>query len=83
MSLATDAGVRSGKNSTEMWMFLASGAMILINGTPWVDVPWDTVSLFLGISGLGIGARAAQKTVATYVSGRLPDGGNQRVPAQE
>ena len=72
MAVATDAGVRSGANSTEWRIFLVGGAMILANGTVYVDVPWDVLLAYLGLGGLGMGGRILQKTVATVVSGRSP-----------
>jgi len=82
MTTATDAGVRSGKGSTEMRIFLIGGAMILANGTMYVDVPWEIIFGYLGLGGLGMSGRILQKTAATIVSGRAPaeKSGDRNVP---
>ena len=82
MPTATDAGVRSGKTSTEMMMFLIGGVMVLANGSDFVNVPWEVMTSYLALAGMGIGARALQKTVATYQSAKAPatEGENRREP---
>ena len=50
-----------GKNSTEFWLIIACGVMLLANGSEYVNVPWTTLQWFFGLTGLYTGARQIVK----------------------
>ena len=46
-----------GKKSSEFWLIIASGLMMLANGTEYVNVPWETLQWFIGLTGVYSGGR--------------------------
>lgn len=54
-----------GTKSSEFKALLLATFLLVANGTPWVDIPWDVMNLFLPlIVGGYIGSRTAVKVVA-------------------
>ena len=53
-----------GVKSTEFWMFVATGILLVINGTSLVNVPWDQFTIWMAANGLYVAARTTEKVVA-------------------
>jgi len=54
--------MKPGKSSSELWLIIATGAMLLANGTDFINVPWETLETFAMISGVYAGGRSWVKT---------------------
>ncbi len=52
---------KSGKQSTEFWLSLAFGVVFVLNGTVWVDIPWDQMIVLAGVFGVYTGGRSFVK----------------------
>lgn len=53
-----------GVKTTEFWILVATGLVMILNGTSWVSIPWDQFTIWMAANGLYIGARTTEKTVA-------------------
>jgi len=53
-----------GINSTEFWMFVATGIVMVANGTPHISVPWDQFTIWIAATGLYAGLRTGEKVIA-------------------
>jgi hypothetical protein len=53
-----------GIKSTEFWMFVATGIMLVANGTSFVNIPWDQIVVWMAANGLYAGLRTTEKVVA-------------------
>jgi hypothetical protein len=49
-----------GMKSTEFWLTLATMAMVIANGTAFINIPWDTLLVLAG----GNGAYALSRGLA-------------------
>ena len=61
-----------GVRSTEFWMTAMTFAGMFLNGTSYVDVPWDIYIGFMVANGLYVGARTAEKVAAIKANGASP-----------
>ncbi len=50
--------MKSGNKSTEFWLVLAYGVMTLVNGTEFVNVPWDQMTVLAGVFSVYAGGRS-------------------------
>lgn len=53
-----------GVKSTEFWVLVLTGILMVANGTSWVEVPWDQFTVWMAANGLYIGARTTEKSIA-------------------
>ena len=53
-----------GIKSTEFWMTAMTFLGMFLNGTTFVEVPWDIYIGFMVANGLYVGARTTEKVVA-------------------
>ena len=66
-----------GLKSTEFWMSVLSGVVMVANGTDYINIPWDNFMVWLGANGFYVGARTVEK-----VAGHKRNGtGNSAPPA--
>ena len=56
-----------GPQTSEFWLVVAGGVMLLINGTEFVNVPWDNLTFYLGVIGVYTGGRSFVKKGAGQV----------------
>ena len=54
----------TGVKSTEFWMTVLSGVIMLANGTSLIEIPWDQFVIWMTANGLYIAARTTEKVVA-------------------
>ena len=62
-----------GVKSTEFWMFVATGVIMLVNGTTLINVPWDQFTIWMAATGLYGGLRTIEKVKARPLTGVKPD----------
>ena len=43
--------MKSGTKTTEFWLTLAGMALVLLNGTEYIDIPWQHLSVAMGSTG--------------------------------
>lgn len=53
-----------GVRTTEFWVLVLTGILMVVNGTSLVNVPWDQFTVWMAANGLYIGARTTEKTIA-------------------
>jgi len=67
-----------GKKSSEFWLIIACGVMLLANGSEYINVPWETLQWFIGLTGVYAGGRQfvkredAKATVVSHGEQRIP-----------
>lgn len=59
----------TGRKTTEFWMFLFSGVVLLANGTSIINVPWDQFVVWMTAWGVYTGARTWEKVTAHKTNG--------------
>lgn len=57
-----------GYQTTEFWMFAATGVALLLNGTPYIEVPPDQMMAWMAMTGLYGGLRTTEKTITRKAS---------------
>ena len=50
-----------GRRSSEFWLVIGCGVMMLANGTEYISVPWETLQWFFGVTGIYAGGRSVVK----------------------
>ena len=62
--------------TTEFWLMVAFGVMLLANGTEFIAVPWDTLTWFGGMVAVYTGGRSAVKAIPSRApkAGEAADG---------
>ena len=50
-----------GFQSTEFWMFVATGFVMIVNGTSAVNIPWDQFTVWMGATGVYAALRTVEK----------------------
>ena len=53
--------MNAGRKSSELWLVVACGVMLLANGTEYVNVPWETMQWYIGLTGVYAGGRSVVK----------------------
>ena len=53
-----------GITSTEFYMFAATGLVMILNGTSFVNIPWDQFTIWMAATGLYGGLRTIEKVKA-------------------
>ena len=53
-----------GLKSTEFWMTVFSGLIMLANGTSLIDIPQEQFVIWMAANGLYVGARTIEKVTA-------------------
>lgn len=59
---------RPGKNSSEFWLTLAYGVIFALNGSAYLNVPWDQMIVLAGVFGVYSGGRSFVKGKAAQAS---------------
>ena len=59
----------TGVKTTEFWMTVLSGVILLANGTSFVDIPWDQFVIWMAANGLYIAGRTTEKVTALKTAG--------------
>ena len=57
--------MKPGNKTTEFWLTLAGMALVLLNGTEYINIPWEQLTVFVG----GTGAYALSRGVAKHGGG--------------
>ena len=47
-----------GPKTTEFWLVMAGIASVVLNGTEFINIPWDQFHLIMGLIGAYTGSRA-------------------------
>ena len=71
-----------GVNSTEFWLTLLSAAMLVANGTSFIEIPWDIFIGWLSVNGVYTGARTVEK-VAVHKRNGTGDGKSTPAPTTQ
>ena len=59
-----------GKNSTEFWLTVFTGFVMLANGTELLNIPWDQFVIWMGANGIYTGARTLNKLAVVKANGK-------------
>lgn len=61
-----------GVKTTEFWMFVATGLVLILNGTSYVNIPWDQYTVWMAANGLYVAGRTAEKVAAKRADKKEP-----------